>query len=256
MSTALIGYSGFVGQTILRSQPFDDLYRSTNINNIKGKCYDLVVGAGAPAKKWLANKDPDGDAAAIDNLIENLSSIKTKCFVLISTVDVFQFPINVDENTKICTENLHPYGLNRWRLEEFVKSYFKKHLIIRLPGLVGRGLKKNIIFDFLNNNQVNLIESRNVFQFYPMKNLWKDIELALNNHLSLVHLTAAPVNVEEVAQVALGRSFENHLNKELIKYDMRSVYAEKFWNHKNYQYSKEESLAAIGEYFKTEKRIL
>ena len=72
MSTALIGYSGFVGQTILRSQPFDDLYRSTNINNIKGKCYDLVVGAGAPAKKWLANKDPDGDAAAIDNLIENL----------------------------------------------------------------------------------------------------------------------------------------------------------------------------------------
>lgn len=256
MSTALIGYTGFVGQTILRSQPFDDLYRSTNINEIRGKSYDLVVGAGAPAKKWLANKDPVADAAAIDKLIENLSSIQTKCFVLISTVDVFQSPLNIDENTKVNTENLQPYGFNRWRLEEFVKSHFKKHLIIRLPGLVGNGLKKNIIFDFLNNNQINLIESRNVFQFYPMKNLWKDIGLALNNDLSLVHLTAEPVSVKEVAQIALGHNFENHLDKKLLKYDMQSIYAEEIWGRKNYQYSKKESLAAIAEYFKTEKKTL
>ena len=256
MSTALIGYSGFVGQTILRSKSFDDLYRSTNINEIKGKCYDLVVGAGAPAKKWLANKDPVGDAAAIDKLIENLSSIHAKCFVLISTVDVFQSPLGVDENTKVNTENLQPYGFNRWRLEEFVKSYFEKHLVIRLPGLVGGGLKKNVIFDFLNNNQLNLIESRNVFQFYPMKNLWKDIELALDNDLSLVHLTAEPVSVEEVARIAWGHEFKNHLDRKLVKYDMQSIYAEKFWGRKKYQYSKKESLVAISEYFKTEKRTL
>ena len=66
MSEALIGYTGFVGQTLLRSKDFDDLYRSTNIQEIKNKSYDLVVGAGAPAKKWLANKETVGGAKAID----------------------------------------------------------------------------------------------------------------------------------------------------------------------------------------------
>lgn len=256
MSEALIGYTGFVGQTLLRSKDFDDLYRSTNIQEIKNKSYDLVVGAGAPAKKWLANKDPVADARAIDKLIENLSAVKTKTFVLISTVDVFRTPVSIDENTKIGTADLLPYGFNRWRLEEFVKKHFPKHLIVRLPGLVGTGLKKNIIFDFLNNNQVNLIESRNIFQFYPMKNLWRDIKLALDNNLSLVHLTAEPVSVEEVYQLAFDKPFENYLDKPLVRYDMQSIHAEKIWGHKKYQYSKAESLEAISEYFKNEKKTL
>ena len=256
MSEALIGYTGFVGQTLLRSKDFDDLYRSTNIQEIKNKSYDLVVGAGAPAKKWLANKDPVGDARAIDKLIENLSAVKAKTFVLISTVDVFHTPVSIDENTKIDTTDLQPYGFNRWRLEEFVKEHFSKYLIVRLPGLVGMGLKKNIIFDFLNNNQVNLIESRNIFQFYPMKNLWRDIKLALDNNLSLVHLTAEPVSAEEVYQLAFDKPFENYLDKPLVRYDMQSIHAEKIWGHKNYQYSRAESLEAIAEYFRNEKKTL
>ena len=256
MSNALIGYTGFVGQTILRSQNFDNLYRSTNINEIRGKSFDLVVGAGAPAKKWLANKDPVRDAAAIDNLIENFSTIKANTFVLISTVDVFESPVDIDEKTPISSQNLQPYGLNRWRLEEFVKRNFEKHLIVRLPGLVGQGLKKNIIFDFLNDNLVDQIESRNVFQFYPMKNLWKDILIALENNLSIVHLTSEPVTVEEVAKIALGRTFNNHLDKKLVHYDMQSIYAERIWGNKRYQYTKEESLAAISEYFMTEPKTI
>ena len=124
MSSALIGYSGFVGQTLLRQRSFDDLYRSTNIQDIRGKSYDLVIGAGAPAKKWLANKDPEGDRLAIDTLISHLSEVKARTFVLISTVDVFKKPVEVDEDTVIDTEKLHPYGFNRWRLEQFVHNHF------------------------------------------------------------------------------------------------------------------------------------
>lgn len=50
MTKALIGYTGFVGTTLLKQTKFDDFYRSTNINDIKGKKFDLVVCAGAPAK--------------------------------------------------------------------------------------------------------------------------------------------------------------------------------------------------------------
>lgn len=255
MKSALIGYSGFVGQTLLRSTTFDDLYRSTNIASIEDQEYDLVVSAGAPAKKWIANQDPIGDAKAIDNLIQHLSKVKAKTFVLISTVDVFKSPVAVNETTPIDIEELHPYGFNRWRLEEFVKNHFQKHLIIRLPGLVGAGLKKNIIFDFLNNNQIERIESRNVFQFYPMIHLWDDIQIALKHNLSLLHLTAEPIDVCTVGTLIFEEGFRNHLNRPLVKYDMQSVYAH-YWGGERYQYSQSQCKEAITQYFKSEPRTL
>ena len=141
MTKALIGYTGFVGTTLLKQTKFDDFYRSTNINDIKGKKFDLVVSAGAPAKKWIANADPKGDQEIIDSLIACLDSIECKTFVLISTVDVFKSPNGVDENSVIDVQDLHAYGLNRYRLEQFVAKRFPQHLIVRLPGLVGPGLR-------------------------------------------------------------------------------------------------------------------
>ena len=115
MKTALIGCTGFVGTTLQRSVPFDDGFHSTDIAAIEGKSYDLVVGAGAPAKKWLANQKPAEDAAAIDGLIAHLKTVKARTFVLVSTVDVFRSPVAVDENSPVTTEGLQPYGYNRRR---------------------------------------------------------------------------------------------------------------------------------------------
>ena len=256
MKTALIGCTGFVGSTLARSVFFDDGYHSTDINNIEGKSYDLIICAGAPAKKWLANQKPEEDAAIIESLIEHLKQVQARTFVLISTVDVFRSPFGVDETSLVSLENLHPYGFNRRRLEMFASKQFQHSLIVRLPGLVGTGLKKNILFDFLNNNNIDRIDSRHVFQFYPMINLWQDILVCLQNKLALVNLTAEPVSVEEIARMALGRTFENYVDKKLIHYDMRSIHAEQIWGNKKYQYTKKASFAAISRYFETEPRTL
>ncbi len=253
MSTALIGYSGFVGQTLLRAASFDHLYRSTNIQDITGHSFDLVVCAGAPAQKWLANKEPAADARSIDSLMGCLRTIQASRFVLVSTVDVFGKPVCVDETCAVETEGLHPYGFNRWRLEQFVRSTFAEALIIRLPGLVGHGLKKNILFDFLNDNNLHNINAQDVFQFYPMVHLWEDIVKCLNLGLDLVHLTAAPVDVARVAKQGFGLDFENTLSRPAIRYDFRSIHAG-YWGKKDYQYSAEDSLAAIREYAQTEPR--
>ena len=101
MKQALIGYSGFVGSTLLKQAPFESLYRSTNISDIKGLTFDTVVCAGAPAQKWMANQDPETDRQKIDGLIAHLKTIQCKTFILISTVDVFNNPIGVDEETTI-----------------------------------------------------------------------------------------------------------------------------------------------------------
>src|SRR5688500_10673002 len=179
MNNCLIGFSGFVGSTLLKQTSFDSLYRSTNIHDIDGQSFDTGVCGGAPAQKWTANREPEADRQTIDNLITYLQTIQRKTFVRISTIDGFKTPIEVDEGTPVDESGLHAYGVHRCMLEKFVESHFASHLIMRLPGLVGPGLRKNVIFDFLNNNNLHAIDSRGIFQFYPMVNLWYDIQAAL-----------------------------------------------------------------------------
>lgn len=249
MTRLLLGSTGFVGTTLLSQTDFDEYRHSTDIDLIDGHSYDLAICATAPAKKWYANMHPDEDRGVIDGIIEHLKAIKAKEFILISTVDVFKSPVGVDENTGIDMKALQPYGLNRRRLELFVQQHFENSLIVRLPGLVGHGLKKNIIFDFKHKNEVEKIESDNVFQFYPMKDLWHDIQIAREHGLKCIHMTAAPISVKEVAQKAFGMDFDNHLGKPLVSYDFMTVHAA-LWDqaHSDYQYSKEKSLEAIVEY--------
>lgn len=254
--TCLIGYSGFVGDTLLRQAAFDDLYRSVNISDIEGREYDLCICAASPAKKWIANKEPESDLENIEYLINRLKTIKCKKFILISTVDVFKNPDQVNEETKVDEEGLHPYGLHRRLLEKFVEGYFQNYLIVRLPGLVGPGLKKNIIFDFLNSNNLSSIESRSVFQFYPMINLWYDLQIAINNDLRLVHLTSEPISVSTISKEGFGKDFINEITTAPIKYDMRSLYAECFGGKDYYQYSLKETIQAVRAYSQSEPRTL
>lgn len=256
MENALIGFSGFVGSTLLKQADFSALFRSTNIHEIENREFDVVVCAGAPAQKWLANRDPADDRKKIESLINHLRTIKCKKFILISTVDVFKEPIGVDESTPVDESGLHAYGLHRRLLEKFVEQHFQSHLIVRLPGLVGPGLRKNVIFDFLNNNNLHAIESRGIFQFYPMINLWYDIQMALNAGLPLVHLTAEPISVADVSLQGFGRPFIQTLENPPARYDMQTRHAQIFGSLGQYQYSTRETIQAIRAYAQSEPMTL
>lgn len=252
MTQALIGHSGYVGSTLLRQTRFDAMYRSTDIANIRGSTHELVVCCGAPAQKWIANRDPEGDRRKIEGLMAHLSTIQCQRFVLISTVDVFQTPQGVDEDTPIDEDGLHAYGLHRRMLEKFVADTFPDHLIARLPGLVGPGLRKNVIFDFLNDNNLQQIDSRGVFQFYPMVNLWHDLQVAQTHKLQLLHLTAEPISVADVSLQGFGRGFRNELANPPARYDMRTRHAALFGQSGHYQYSARDTLLAIRAFAQSE----
>ena len=256
MTNALIGFSGFVGSMLLRQSSFDATYRSTNISDIKGKFFDCLVCSAAPAQKWIANRDPVADRQNIDGLMAHLATVSCKTFILISTVDVFKNPINVDEDTPVVEDGLHAYGLHRRLLELFIQSHFTNHLIVRLPGLVGPGLRKNVIFDFLNNNNLHAIDSRGVFQFYPMINLWYDIQTALDAGLKLVHLTAEPISVADVSGQGFGKPFDHPLAGNSATYDMRTRHAVVFGAEGDYQFNRRETIHAIRAYAQSEPRAL
>lgn len=149
---ALVGYTGFVGSNIYAAagDRIDAVYNSKNIEKAFGTNPDLLIYAGLRAEKYLANNAPEKDMELIVQAEDNIAKINPKRLVLISTIDVFKVPKNVDENSEIDTENLHAYGYNRYQLELWVREKYPDALIIRLPGLFGKNIKKNFIYDFIN----------------------------------------------------------------------------------------------------------
>lgn len=247
MRSALIGYTGFVGGNLQRQHSFTDFYNSKNIDSIRGQQFDLVVCAGVQAKKWLANKEPDWDWQGIQQLMAQLDTIQAKRFVLISTIDVYPSPLHVDEATPIDLAACHPYGKHRLQLEQWVAQRFEQHYILRLPALFGQGLRKNVIYDFLNNNNLHQIHQDGVFQFYDLKYLWADIQKAITHNIRLLNLSTEPVSVAEIAEQIFNNGFTNNMPVPGPRYDYYSQHAA-LWGGQNYQYSKQQVLADMKEF--------
>lgn len=147
---ALVGYTGFVGSNIAAQTQFDRTYHSKNIQEAYGTNPDLLVYAGIRAEKYVANNFPQKDKEVIREAIENIKKIRPKQIVLISTIDVYKEPSGVTEDHGIDTNSLLPYGYHRYLLEQWVEDTIENHLIVRLPGLYGKNIKKNFIFDYIH----------------------------------------------------------------------------------------------------------
>lgn len=228
MADALIGYTGFVGGNLDRQLAFDERYNSANIQDIHGRSFDTVVCAGVSAVKWLANRQPEQDRQRIAPLLAALAAIRARRLVLISTIDVYRVPHGVDEQTPISAEGLHPYGSHRWHLENFVRQRFDDHYILRLPGLFGRGLKKNVIYDLLHGNQLENIHADASFQFYGLDDLGRDMQTVLAGEVRLVNFATEPVTVREVAAEGFGLLFGHCPPGDPPCYDMRTRHGDLF----------------------------
>jgi nucleoside-diphosphate-sugar epimerase len=254
MKSALIGYTGFVGSNIAAKHSFDDLYNSKNIADIHGKTYDLVVSAANRAEMWRINQEPEKDLSEIKEFISHIEKANIKKLVLISTVGVYKQANGVDEDTPIDQEGLLPYGKNRYYLEQFCRDHFDT-TVIRLPGLFGPGLKKNVIFDLLNDNNTDRIHADGIYQYYNLENTWKDIALALQHNLLLVNFATEPVSTREVAQQCFGIDFANRPTDITPAFwDMHSKYGEVFGSENPYLYTKAQVLDDIKLFIKNYKK--
>lgn len=145
---ALVGYTGFVGSNLNMYGDFGAVYNSKNIRQAFGSCPDVLYYAGVPARKFIADKNPRQDLEIIENARENIKKIRPKKLVLISTVDVFRNPSGKTEDDK--PDAVNAYGKNRAALEDMAAQAVKDCHIVRLPGLYGKNIKKNFIYDFIN----------------------------------------------------------------------------------------------------------
>lgn len=252
MSRALIGHTGFVGSTLRRQASFDALYRSTDIDQIAGREFELLVCAGAPAEKWKANADPEADRANLDRLMGALDGVRADRAILISTVDVYATPRGVDEASDIVAEDAQPYGRHRLLLERYFADRFDA-VTVRLPGLYGEGLKKNVIFDLLNQNMLDRINPRSIFQFYGLDRLWADLEATLATGQRLVNFATEPVSVADVARAGFDTTLPDRPALPIVTYDVHSRWAEQLGGSGHYLQSAAQVLDGIARYVAGER---
>ena len=107
---------------------------------------DNLFYAAIPGRKYIANSNPRQDEEEIRTRLDTLlrfvsdDTYKIENLFFISTTDV-QFN--------------HAYGRNRLAAEQFVMEQIAPHVgsahIVRLPMLIGEGVKKNLLFDLMND---------------------------------------------------------------------------------------------------------
>jgi dTDP-4-dehydrorhamnose reductase len=251
---ALIGYTGFVGSNLRMDGEFTDFYNSSNFTEIAGETYDEIVCSGISATKWLANQEPEQDWAAIQRLLDVLAQTSAKRFVLISTIDVYPDPAKpLAEDAELESLPNHPYGRHRLRVETWVKERFANHLIVRLPALFGPGLKKNVIYDLLNDNGVDKINPAGIFQWYPIARLSGDIALALDAKLPLVNLVTAPISLKDVVEAFFPKAPVGVAVQPAPAYNLRTRYASLFGKRDEFIMSADEVMAELRSYVESEQ---
>ncbi len=236
--TALVGATGFVGSNLRRDSRFEAEFNSQNIEAIQGQAFDRVICCGVPAAKWVANQEPDDDRASIRKLVDPLRGVECREFILVSTIDVYARPVDVDEDDPGTAPDDEPYGRHRRDLEHELRSFLPLVRAIRLPALFGHGLKKNALFDLIHRNRTEFINPAAVFQWYDLQDLPSDIEQASRLDLQTLNLTSEPLPMENVIErffpeVVVGAPDPANASH----YNVRSKWAHLWGSHDGYMYS-------------------
>lgn len=251
----LIGHTGFVGGTLARQHAFDACYNSRTVDTLRGQSFDLLVCAGVSAVKWLANKEPEADRAAIRTLTDALAEVRAREFVLISTIDVYPDPgSGADEGAEIDAAGNHAYGRHRYELERWAADRFETTRVVRLPALFGEGLKKNALYDLMRGNAVGSINPAAVFQWYPTRRLWNDIDTARHEDLPVVNLFGAPVAMADVIDAFFPGAPVGPAAQPAPRYDLRTRHAAAFGGRGAYLTSAEETLGEMARYVADDRR--
>ena len=174
LTVTIIGAQGFVGSAFARHLENKNvelrLITRKNYADFAGKKSDVVVEAACNSKKFLSDKNPLEDFdLSVAHRLRTLLDFPADFHVHISSVDVYadlSQPQKTIEDTPVNISECSHYGFNKLLAEQLVRHHAKRWLIVRLAGMVGAGLRKNPIFDILNNQPI-FIHPDSQYQFMP-----------------------------------------------------------------------------------------
>lgn len=137
MIIKILGKNGFVGQTV-----FNTLTSKFTITE-DDKC-DILINCAGFSRMYVANKQPEEMHKVENSVIEKINNTKFERLIHVSTISA---EVHHQSN----------YGKIKKQIEDYLMSKYDT-LVLRLGGLVGPGLKKNVVFDILNDRPLFVTE--------------------------------------------------------------------------------------------------
>src|SRR5262249_44884130 len=122
------------------------------------------------------------------------------------------------------------------------------HLIVRLPALFGPGLKKNTLYDLMNDNCVNKINPEGIFQWYPVDRLSDDLARVSSARIHLVNLFTAPIVMRAVIDAFFSGAPVGPAVQPAPVYRLRTKHAEFFGGRDGFIMDTDQVIAALGSY--------
>jgi nucleoside-diphosphate-sugar epimerase len=158
----LVGGDGFVGSAFVRKLKAKGTAHAVinreNFDVYRGTACDVLINANGNSKKYLSEQNPQLDFnLSVNSVLDSLLSFKYKKYIFLSSGDVYpdqSSPATTKEDQCLEPSEQSRYGLHKFLAEQLVRNYADNWLVFRMGGFVGDNLKKNAVFDILNNRDI------------------------------------------------------------------------------------------------------
>lgn len=194
-SVAVIGARGFVGSAFVETLSGK---KGLSVHPVgredydtqRGRRFDIVVDCSANSRKYLADEQPAQDfERSVTQRLRTLSDFGAGLHVHISSVDVYSdlsSPDSTREDAILDASRSSRYGFHKWLAELLVRHDSPQWLIVRLAGMVGRGLRKNPVYDVLHGEPLR-IHPDSRYQFLDTHDVaeiaWRLVERGFTNEV-------------------------------------------------------------------------
>ncbi len=227
----LIGAKGFIGAALAaaaraRGYALTAIDRD-NYAQSQGAQADLLINAAGNSRKFLDDQDPlQGFELSVSSVMRSLHDFKFNFYIQLSSGAIYPDegnPANNAESSLLDPAAMTRYGFHKWLAEQLVRRYAPEHLIVRLGGLLGPGLKKNAVFDILHGGPL-YVHPDSQFQYMDTRDLAEaifDLYAKAAGKVQLLNLSArGVVSVRQMAGWAKLKLSEETFSRALVRAEL------------------------------------
>lgn len=233
----VLGGNGFVGSAFARlfesqNVPYQIISRE-NYQSLAGSSCDLLINANGNSKKFLGREDPKWEfEASVTSVRNSLVDFQFKKYLFLSTSDIYPDCSNPElthENSRPDPAAQSTYGFHKYLAEQCVQHAAPDWLIIRMGGFVGPGLKKNAVFDILNDQPL-WVHPNSEFQLIHTDDSARLIMSLVDQPVTreIFNLTASgTISVQNIAHLA-GKNIESNNDSQPVHYEISTEKVEQY----------------------------